>query len=166
MVLTRRLIRWLAFISTLILALQYNFHKSIWYALSVAILGGLWVSVGSIRWTASTVGFLSFSLLIAMDVYQYGITMFSIITIHTALALWDLLTLHNRLGNPDSEQEYTPIIQSHLIRLGVVLTTGFVLSVATLYLKMSISLGVVIVCGLVLMVALSRVVKHLRINTT
>ena len=162
---TRRLIRILAFTTTAVLSLLYLNQQSIWYAVPVAVLGILWYRLGAVNMAAFHVGFLSISLLLALDVLENGIGLWAIITIHSALAQWDLLTLINRLQFIEITRELDSIIKHHLFRLGYVIIIGVILSFATVYLQTNIPLIGIMICGIVAMFALSRTIKRLRRDT-
>ncbi len=161
----RKLISILAFVTTVIIALQYNYQLSLWYALLITVLGVLWYRLGSVRLAAPHIGFLCFSLLIALDVNRHGISIWSIITIHSALALWDLLAFHNRLAYQGGAQDDGVVAQHHISRLGYIIAAGLILSFTTLYLQSKMTILGIIVSGLVVMMALSNAIKLLRRDT-
>lgn len=162
MTLSRRLIPIFAFTTTVITALIYNYQMSYWHALSIALLGILWYRLGSVRVIVPQIGFLCFSLLVSLDVLRHGITIWSIITMHSVVALWDLQAFSLRMVYPDSKQEYWMITQHHIYRLGYVIAISLLLSLGTLYLRTNLSLIGIIVGGLVLMMTLSSGIKLLR----
>ncbi|TFG70443.1 MAG: hypothetical protein E4H27_05965 [Anaerolineales bacterium] len=162
MTVIRRLSSILAFTTTTVIALIYNFQISPWYALLIIFLGVLWYRLGSDHLLALHAGFLSFCLLISLGVLRYGISIWFIIAMHSALALWDLLALNIRLENSDATQDYRMIAKRHLDRLGFAIAASLGLSLLTLYLRANLSLIGIIVCGLVVMAALSSAIKLLH----
>lgn len=162
-ILIHKLSRWLAFFTTVILTLRFYTHFSFWYALPVAVLGILWTTVGSQRSLTSNAGFVCFSILIAMDVYEHGINLLLIFVMHAALVQWDLYNLQQRLGSPGYDVD--PIIYRHLNRLGLVIFAGILISLLTANVQINLSFFTLFVCSLVVMVAISHIIKNLLSNT-
>ena len=158
----RRLIRLLTFITTTILTLLYLNRQSIWFAIPVMILGILWYRLGISHMAISHVGFLLICILVALDVFENGISLWAIFAIHSALAQWDLLTYLCRQQSMEIPTDLAAIEQRHLYRLGYVIVIGIILSLVTLYFQTNIPLLGIIICGLVVMIALSRTIIRLR----
>jgi hypothetical protein len=163
--LLRQLIRGLAFIATVIMVLLTYYQYSIWYVVPIAFLGiaGYWFGT---KYNAITnIHFLSFCILVTLNVLQNGVNIWLICVYLAVIAYWDLQSFANRLSFTGITQDYDLIVQQHLTRLGIVIAIGFVLSVATFYIKINISLLGIMLCALVAVITLSSAIKRLRRDT-
>ena len=162
---TQRIIRILAFFTTVLIALLYFNHQSIWYAIPVIGLSILWYRLGTKNNGLCQMGFLFVCILIALDVLENGLNLWGIFLIHTTVSHWDLATFLNRLQFIEITGDTDAIIHLHLTRLGYVIAIGMMLSFATYYLQTNIPLLGIMICGLILMIMLSRLVIRLRRDT-
>jgi len=159
----RRAVFVLVGLATLLLAVGYALNALWPIAIGVAIVGILWL-VGEWRnlgWPAS-LGFVLFVFVTIYGVLQAVSLIWLLPGTLVTLTAWDLAHFNRYLRRSADVRDETTLKQRHLLRLGVALGFGLLLSVVALGFQTKLNFIWVILLGLFAMLGLGQVVRFLR----